>query len=163
MPFARSLKMMTATALATLAIAGCGGYVGRPTATGFVGTWQRADGPPSVISIARDTDSYHFRWTLRDGPTSVSCDEPDRCFAYASGNRVFEYRFRMFERPGSSDLFVECVGTPIEPGEPLKFVDRLSLVPGELELRSQTIERDDLPLSEPEAPLRFLKTADEPF
>jgi hypothetical protein len=45
----------------------------------------------------------------------------------------------------------------------MRYVDRLSLQPGELELWSQTIERGDLQLAEPEAPLRFVKTADGPF
>jgi hypothetical protein len=168
MMLSRILPMVAAAAvIATTALdlMGCGGAdVGRPTPTGFVGTWKRADGTPSVISIRRDAEAYRFRWTLRDGPTSVKCDEPDRCFVYDSGTRVYEYRFRVFERPDASDhLFVECVGTPIEKGEPTRYLDRMSLQPGELELWSQTIERGDLQLAEPEAPLRFVKTADEPF
>ena len=162
-PFDVSLKLKILTgAILVATFARCGG--GAMTPTGFVGSWKRADGASSSISLSRASESYHMRWTRRDGPIWVRCDEPDLCFAYVSGEKVYEYRFRVYERDGSPDLFVECIGTPLQPDSPpVHYVDRLELQGGELELWSFTIERDGDPLSQPEGPIRFVKSANDPF
>jgi hypothetical protein len=134
------------------------------TDTGFVGTWRRADGVESTISLSRGADGYHLRWSRRDGPVAVRCEEPDSCAAFAEGRKLYEYRFHVSEREGSSDLYVECAGTPVEPDlPPMSYVDRLVLQPGALELWSFTIERDGVALAAPEGPIRLVKTADTPF
>jgi hypothetical protein len=156
----RQVGAGAAVTVATLVLGACGGVV---SDTGFIGSWRRTDGVASSISLSRGPDGYHLRWSRRDGPVSVRCDVPDVCAAFSGGTKLFEYRFRVFEREGSPDLFVECKGEGAAPAPPLSYVDRLVLQPGGLELWSYTIERDGAPLDAPEDPIRFAKTADKPF
>lgn len=130
--------------------------------TGYEGTWQRTSDALSSISLRKEGQGYRFRWSLRDDVRSIRCDEQQLCEEVREGEKVYEYRFRVFERDNA--VFVECTGTPIDARfPPLHYLDRLALEHGGLELLSTTVEQDGQKLDPPPAPLRFVKVSDRPF
>lgn len=154
-----------ALVLVALAAEGCGQRV---SDTGYVGTWKRplAEGY-SIIALREDpaaAGGYQFSWKLRDGGKSVDCDAHGLCEERLGGKAMYEHQFRVFKREGSTDLFVECKGKPMVEGvAPRGYVERLVLLPGGLELRSEAIEVDGVEVGGAAEPLTFAKTSDVPF
>jgi hypothetical protein len=150
-----------AWAVACLALSACGPA---PTDTGFSGSWQRAGDPRSTISLREAEDGFRFRWSLRTEDRSVVCAEDGACEEFRGAEKVYRHRFRLFRRDGSPDLYLECTQEPLQPQwKAVRYVDRLALQTGGLELWSYTIEMDGAAVEPPRGPLRFVKVSDEPF
>jgi len=118
----------------------------------YVGAWMHpvSDGR-STITITEGPDGLEFSWTAEGGIETVRCDSPGVCRSLLDGAAHFEYRYRMFERPYSPFMFVECRGTPLVPGAggPLRYVDRLELAAGGQELWAHTIEAEGFTANRP--------------
>ena len=152
--------------IAVLAVAGaCGGPP--PTDTGFVGSWERQGGrASSTISIREENGSYVFRWSLQDGPRRVRCDRAGICGEWDGTMKTYRYEFRTRLEEGGQALLVERIGTPIvENLTPLTLLDRLTVEPGGLALRSRTLEinQESVGNGEGGPSYYYRKLADEPF
>jgi len=109
----------------------------------YVGSWmQPVPVGWSTITIAEGPAGLQFSWTAESSGETVRCDAPGVCRSYRDGKAQFEYRFRMFERADSPFPFVECQGMPLAAGAegPLRYVDRLELAAGGMELWAHTVE-----------------------
>jgi hypothetical protein len=128
----------------------------------YVGSWkQPVNDGWSTITIAEGPDGLQFSWTAEGRIETVRCDSPGVCRSFIDGAAQFEYRYRMFERPYSPFLHVECRGTPLVPGAgaPLRYVDRLELAAGGQELWAHTIEAEGFKANRPVKLTRIANTA----
>lgn len=152
----------TILAVSLVLVTGCG--LG-PHDTGFVGTWERRlPGGYSSLSIREEAGGYAIRWSKLDGAQTVRCDERGRCEEFVGETKVYEWRFQPFLRPDSEDLFLEVVGQPLDDTTPsLRYVDRLQVQDGGLELWSYQISENGVDLDPPKGPIVFEKTSDQPL
>lgn len=141
---------------------GCGTA---PDDTGFVGTWERRlPGGYSSLSIRQEDAGYVVRWSKLNGAESVRCDEQGRCEEFVGETKVCDWQFQAFVRPDSDDLFVEVVGTPLDPATPaLRYVDRLRLESGGIELWSYSVSENGADLDPEQGPRVFKKVSDRPL
>jgi hypothetical protein len=134
------------------------------TDTGYSGTWQRLAGSPSSISLREGAEGWEFRWSARDAARTIVCTAAGLCDEVRDGKKVYLYRFRVFEGADDGGLHIECTGEPVDSEMvPMRYVDRLVVQPGGMELWSYMIEMNGEKLDEPRGPVRFSKTSDVPF
>lgn len=134
------------------------------TDTGYSGTWQRMAGSPSSISLRQGAEGWEFRWSARDAARTIVCESAGVCDELRDGKKVYRYNFRVFEDGQDRGLHVECTGEPVDSEMmPMRYIDRLVVQPGGLELWSYMIELNAEKLDEPRGPVRFAKTSDVPF
>jgi len=154
--------VVTILAASLVVLAGCGSG---PHDTGFVGTWERRlPGGFSSLSIREEAGGYAVRWSKLDGAQTVRCDERGRCEEFVGETKVYEWRFQPFLRPDSEDLFLEVVGSPLDDTTPsLRYVDRLQIQDGGLELWSYQVSENGVDHDPPKGPRVFEKTSDQPL
>ena len=141
----------------------------RPTDTGYVGTWRRAnDRAASIVAIVKTDAGYAFRWTKRsyvpDGTLKlvVDCGWDGRCIETLEGVEQARYDFRTWIHPDTGRLMVEGneIRTVPERLE-LHFIDELVVEPGGQVLWSYTAMKNGQTFEGGGRPMRsFRKVSD---
>jgi hypothetical protein len=153
-------RVIGAAALA--AAAGCGSS--GVSDTELVGTWvwESRTGGRSIIRIQKENESYRFfvdRYAP-DGSHVLRCPMKGACALYEGDAPTYELAFRVFSRPGSESLFVECRGRPLSGGgTPIQYVSEITVESGRVELAVRRIELNGSPHREGER--RYRKESDK--
>jgi len=158
-----SRKVMRGSLLACLLVAACAGPP--VTDTGFSGRWERRVGQSrSVVSIWDEDGVLEYCWTkwTADGK-SVHCVGPGSSEVRIQGETIYRYTFRVRGEVAEGQLTVEVTGEPlVDRTTPIRWVDRVVLRPGGLELWSYQIELNGRPRATPAGPYKFVKISDRP-
>jgi hypothetical protein len=136
------------------------------TDSGFNGTWVRtARGKDrSIVAIWQDDGRYRFavnRYNV-EGAHHLRCTPEGDC-AYFDGHAPY-YALEFAVRADTDDeaIYVDCRGDPFDGkrGTPIRWVERITLEPGGLELRVQRVELNGEALES--IPRLFTKQSDAP-
>lgn len=153
----RPRGVLVALVLAGAIASGCSAG---PVAAGYLGRWSRSPSSTSIFVLSQDErGAYGFSWRLDTRSNTVRCERPGICVEYKNGDKVFDWRFRVFRRHGEDGLFIEARATPAFPGpRGLHWVDHLLLQPSG-ELWAYKVEEAGKKLDTPIGPIKYVKLA----
>lgn len=160
-------RWMLGSVLAGLLLATLGLHCGGPRVsdTGFSGRWERRVGQSrSVVAIWDEDGALAYCWTKwTSGEKTVRCTGPGSSEVRFRGETIYRYTFRVREEAAQDQLTVDVTGEPlVDSTTPIRWVDRLILRPGGLELWSYQVELNGRPRATPAGPYRFVKISDRP-
>jgi hypothetical protein len=134
--------------------------------SGFTGTWTReARGEDrSIVAIWQEDGRYRFavnRYNV-DGAHHLRCTPEGECAYFEGDAPYYALEFAVRDDTDEETIYVECRGYPLEgkPGTAIRWVERVTLEPGDRELKVQRVELNGVALES--RPRFFTKRSDAP-